>query len=383
MKNSTLVGGEIFEFSPVEGLTTDIEHMSHDEVQQVVLVAKKLRDMADMQLLIATSVMHKMDSARVTDGLTTLGWLRRFCRMSASKASNTLKTAKALSHMDTVTKHAVAGEITTDSVRQLAMARDRHPDAFVVHEDVFADIATYLTPAELRRAINHWSQQVDHHNALANTMKRRARRGVYLSHTLEGMWDLKGTLDPETGHVINTAITSITDPTLIDPGDHRSHPQRRADAITDICRFWLDHNQTVTTSGGNRPHITVTVDYQTLIKGVSDNGLLPELDGTPVDPETIRRLTCDAGIVRIVADSTGQPLDVGRRVRTAPPALRRALEHRDGGCTWTGCTAPASWCDAHHIIHWADGGETTLANMALVCRKHHTMTHEGKTPPEP
>ncbi|MFV2000767.1 MAG: DUF222 domain-containing protein, partial [Acidimicrobiia bacterium] len=160
-------------------------------------------------------------------------------------------------------------------------------------------------------------------------------------------------------------------------------PQRRADAITDICRFWLDHNQTVTTSGGNKPHITVTVDYQTLIKGVSDNGLLPELDGTPVDPETIRRLTCDAGIVRIVTDSTGQPLDVGRRVRTAPPALRRALEHRDGGCTWTGCTAPVSWCDAHHIIHWADGGETTLANMALICRRHHTMTHEGKTPPEP
>jgi len=178
MKNSTLVGGEIFEFSPVEDLTTDIEHMTHDEVQQVVLVAKKLRDMADMQLLIATSAMHKMDSARVTDGLTTLGWLRRFCRMSASKASNTLKTAKALSHMDTVTKHAVAGEITTDSVRQLAMARDRHPDDFVVHEDVFADIATYLTPAELRRAINHWEQ---HHETSGPTRRvplAHARRHV-------------------------------------------------------------------------------------------------------------------------------------------------------------------------------------------------------------
>jgi len=357
--------------------------MCHTEVQQVVLDAKKLRDMADMQLLIATATMHKMDSARVTDGLTTLGWLRRYCRMSTSKASGTLKAAKTLTHMDTVKKHAIVGEITSDGVRQLAMARDRHPDEFTVHEDVFADIATYLGPADLRRAINHWEQQVDHNGALTDTHNRRERRAVYLSHTLSGMWDLNGTLDPETGHIVNTAITSITDPTLIDPGDHRSHPQRRTDALGDICRFWLDHNQNITTTGGQRPHITVTVDYQTLINGVSDTGLLPELDGTPVDPETIRRLVCDAGIVRIITDSHSQPIDVGRRVRTVPPALRRALEHRDGGCTWTGCTAPASWCDAHHIIHWADGGETTLTNTELLCQKHHTMTHEGKTPPEP
>lgn len=383
MKNSPLVGGEVFEFSPVEGLTSDIEHMGHEEVQHVVLAAKRLRDMADTQLLIATAAMHKMDSARVTHGLTTLGWLRKFCRMSASKASNTLKTAKALSRMHGVKKHAISGEITADGVRQLAMARDKHPEAFKIHHNVFADIATYLNPKDLRRAINHWSQQVDHHGALKDAANRRKLRSMFLSRTLSGMWDIHGTLDPESGHIINTAITSITDPTLIDSGDHRSHPQRRADAVTDICRFWLDNNQTITTSGGERPHITVTLDYQTLVNGVSNNGLLPEIDGTPVEPETIRRLVCDAGIVRIITDSNSQPLDVGRRVRTAPPAIRRALAHRDGGCIWTGCTVPASWCDAHHIIHWADGGDTSLDNMANLCRKHHTMTHEGKKPPEP
>lgn len=383
MKNSAPKGGEVFEYSPVEGLATDIDQMTHEEVEQVVLTAKKLRDMADAQLLIATAAMHRMDSARITDGLTTAGWLRRHCRMSASKASGTVKAARALVHMDAVRKRAIAGEITADGVRQLCLARDMHPEAFLVHQDVFADVATYLSPRDLRQAINHWRQQVDHRGAVRDVKHRRLRRSVFLSRTLGGMWDLNGVLDPESGHVINAAITSITDPTLIDPQDHRSNPQRRTDALTDICRFWLDHNRSTKMTGGERPHITITLDYNTLISGTSPEGLLPEIDGTPIDPATTRRLACDSGIVRIVSNSNGQPLDVGRRARTAPPAIRRALDHRDGGCTWTGCDAPSPWCDAHHIVHWADGGATSLENMRLLCRKHHTMIHDGKAPPDP
>ncbi|GMQ97864.1 MAG: hypothetical protein BMS9Abin17_0367 [Acidimicrobiia bacterium] len=353
MKNSTLVGGEIFEFSPVEGLTTDIEHMSHTEVQQVVLVAKKLRDMADTQLLIATAAMHKMDSEshRRSDntwlvtqvlshvGIESIGHPQN--RKSARTHGHRHKTCRY--RRDHHRRSPTARHGQGSPSRRLRGARRRVRR----HRDV-------LGPADLRRAINHWSQQVDHRSALTDTQNRRERRGVYLRHTLTGMWDLKGTLDPESGHTISTAITSITDPTLIDADDHRSHPQRRSDAITDICRFWLDHNQTVTTSGGNKPHITVTVDYDALVRGTDPAGLSQR---STAHPETMRRLTCNAGIVRIVADGTGQPLDVGRRVRTAPPAIRRALEHRDGGCTWTGCTAPVSWCDAHHIIHWADGAK--------------------------
>jgi hypothetical protein len=109
---------------------------------------------------------------------------------------------------------------------------------------------------------------------------------------------------------------------------------------------------------------------------------LGEIDGNSVSPEAIRRLACDAGIVRIVTDGKSQPLDVGRRVRTATPASRRALELRDGGCGWAGCTAPASWCDAHHIIHSADGGITALINLILLCRKLHTAVHSTKHPPD-
>ena len=125
---------------------------------------------------------------------------------------------------------------------------------------------------------------------------------------------------------------------------------------------------------------TVTVDYETL---KASAWRLPEIDDVAVTPEMIRRITCDAGIIPMVLESDSEPLDVGRKTRTIPPALRRAIDHRDRHCTWKGCTAPLPWGDAHHITRWADGGETSLDNLALVCRKHHTATHDSnKAPPD-
>jgi hypothetical protein len=88
-----------------------------------------------------------------------------------------------------------------------------------------------------------------------------------------------------------------------------------------------------------------------------------------------RRIACCAGIQRVVLDPNGAVLDVGREYRTATPAQFAALIARDGGCAFPGCTRPASWCIAHHIKHWADGGETNLDNLVLLCTHHHTVVH--------
>lgn len=97
-------------------------------------------------------------------------------------------------------------------------------------------------------------------------------------------------------------------------------------------------------------------------------------DGTRVSAETSRRLACDAALVRVERSDEGAVLDVGRRTRTIPPALRRALEVRDRGCLFPGCGI--RFTDAHHIRHWADGGPTSLANCLLLCRFHHRLVHE-------
>jgi hypothetical protein len=292
--------------------------------------------------------------------------------MTPSEASGTLKTARAFADMPTVVAGALDGEIPARSLLMLARAHDRHVEAFAVHETIFGDVATWLCVGDLRKAISHWDQQVDYEVTLEDTQDAEERAELYLTQTYLGQWDISGRFGVAEGDVLNTALRGYIQASYLAPTDKRPLPQRLAEAAVSIHRFWLDHNATVETSGGEKPHITVVVDYKTLV-GEADR--LPELDGHAIDPETLRRWACDAGIVRIVTDGESQPIDVGRRTRTIPPALRRALELRDGGCTWEGCGAPVGWCDAHHIEHWADGGDTNLDNTRLLCRKHHTRTH--------
>jgi hypothetical protein len=104
--------------------------------------------------------------------------------------------------------------------------------------------------------------------------------------------------------------------------------------------------------------------------------LFGRLDGSdhvgPVGAETARRFACDGSVMRVVLSG---PLDVGRRTPVASPAERRAVVVRDGGCRFPGCGRPHTWCDAHHVVHWADGGPTALSNLLLLCRRRHRMLH--------
>ena len=101
-----------------------------------------------------------------------------------------------------------------------------------------------------------------------------------------------------------------------------------------------------------------------------------ELDGVRVSAETSRRMACDAARVAM-GHRDGEVVSVGRRRRTIPPHIRRALEERDRGCRYPGCAS--RFTEAHHVKHWADGGETSLANTILLCRRHHRLVHEGGT----
>ena len=101
-----------------------------------------------------------------------------------------------------------------------------------------------------------------------------------------------------------------------------------------------------------------------------------DLDGIRVSAETSRRMACDAAVVAMVHAKDGALLNVGRRTRTIPPHIRRALEERDRGCRFPGCAC--RFTEAHHVKHWADGGETSLRNTLLLCRRHHRTVHEGR-----
>jgi hypothetical protein len=110
------------------------------------------------------------------------------------------------------------------------------------------------------------------------------------------------------------------------------------------------------------------------LRGVA-GGLHETENGEVIDVATVRALACDSSVSRIVLGPDSEVIDVGRRTRTIPAALRRAIIARDRHCTHQGCERPARWCDVHHDIHWADGGPTSPGNCRLLCRFHHTLIH--------
>lgn len=358
--------------SNMNTILRDISAMSDDVLEKATIELRATISAAQTRFALQVRELEHRDIPSVVHGLTTVGWLRHHCNIDGAEASGVTKTGRALTHMPTIVEQALGGNISYRSVSLLAQARDRNPSPFPHHEAVFSDVATRLTPHNLRRVISHWEQQVNHQQALGDIEHINRLRSLYLAQTFDGVGEIRGTLNPELFHTITTAIQAHTNPTWGDHDDHRSPTQKRADALGDICRFFLDHNTQLRTSGGEKPHITITIDHNTFTGARQQ---LAELGGAPVNLETIKQIACDAAITRIVLDAKSIPIDVGRKTRTIPPGLRRALEHRDQGCVWKGCTAPVSWCDAHHLTHWANGGPTTLQNTVLLCRKHHTRTH--------
>jgi hypothetical protein len=123
----------------------------------------------------------------------------------------------------------------------------------------------------------------------------------------------------------------------------------------------------------------LTIDFETLKAQCGAARVLGTLgDGTLLGCDTVRKLACDAGIIPVVVGGHGEILDVGREQRLFSKGQVRALWLRDGHCSFPGCDAPAAWCDAHHLVHWIDGGLTDLGNAALLCGRHHTIVHRDR-----
>jgi hypothetical protein len=184
-----------------------------------------------------------------------------------------------------------------------------------------------------------------------------------------GMMTITVELPIEQGELVCQALDkAIQDEPANRPefADTSWHAQQ-ADALVTLARSYLSGSSGERAGGSDAYQILVHVDQSALSEGTGRSDL-------PL--ETVRRLSCDAGIVSITDGPDGQPLSVGRRQRTASVAIRRALWARDGGCAFPGCTH-TRFVDAHHVKHWAQGGETSLANTMLLCSAHHRLVHEG------
>jgi Domain of unknown function (DUF222)/HNH endonuclease len=361
-------------------------------------------------------------AAGAVDGVpagSTAGWLRARLRLSASAATSLVRTARALYRGPL----AGTGQALTEGAISLAhaqvLAHGTHdlPDQVAAEaEPVLLEAARRLDPPRLRQAVAHLRLVADPDGAEDRAERQQGQRGLWLASTWAGMVAVNGLLDPEAGQTLAAALEPLARPA--NAHDTRSGGQRRADALAELARRQLESGR-LPQSGGVRPQLLVTVDLDTLL---GPGGLGGETgEGWPLDPEACRRLACDGAVTRVLVtrqppghdrdhrgddldphDGSGgegslaaqlqtalrllpptlggapsQPLEVGRTTRVVNAAQRHALVVRDGGCAFPGCDRPPGWCEAHHLVHWLDGGPTDLPNLALLCRAHHRAVHEG------
>ena len=344
---------------------------------------RRARNRLDAALCRLVGVIERDRSFECEDAPTVTSWLVAEGE-PASAARAAVSSARALPDMPSTAEAFEAGDLDVPRVRLLVRAREAAPVVFTRDEAVLVDSIGGLSAADSRRVVDYWAQAAAPEAAVEAEERAYERRCLFVSPTWAGAVRIDGVLDRQSGAVVQTALDTLTDAANLDPTDPRSPAQCRADALVEVCRDFLDHGDTPV-SGGRRPHVTVHVAAQALC-GVPAEPC--EVDGAGViTPHAARRLACDSAITTLTVDGDGSPLDVGRATRSVPPSLRRALETRDRGCVI--CGRPARWCDAHHIVHWADGGPTSLDNLALLCRYHHRLVHQGRirlpdryTPPE-
>ena len=252
------------------------------------------------------------------------------------------------------------------------VARRLSPEVWAGVEQQLAAHADEYTPAELRS----WGAQLieahDQDGPGPEDGPPAQVNEVRITGLRDGGIKLVGRFeDPVRAAAIRTVIDAKSAPLTAD--DPRSAGERRADALADAMGFVLAHGDDVLpAAGGERPRVSVHIQLSDL----QGRARAASLDvGDTLHPTALRLLCCDAGVVPVVLNGAGQPLDVGRSRRTVPDGLRRAVIARDRGCAHPGCDRPASWCQIHHIVPWAEGGSTRLDNLVMLCATHHREIH--------
>ena len=311
--------------------------------------------------------------------LSTASWLADRQGVSFTKATQKVLLARDLSKMDKTMDALRSGDIPLDAARTLAFTRKQDPVSFAESEPLFVEAARQHTPQGLAKVCSAWRAQVSEQVVSEGSDEEVfAKRKLHASRTLMGMVRVDGDLDPLTGDALLCALGAITDAEAKgqnDQADRRSPAQRRADALGQVCLSYLDRSDRPKVAG-ERPNVALLVDLEMLKEGLSSTAGIAELDHSgPVGGAIARQVACDSALTRIVMGPGSEPLDVGRKTQVVPPAMRRALVARDRGCRFPGCDRPPGWTDAHHVVHWADGGPTSLQNLVLLCRRHHRLVH--------
>jgi hypothetical protein len=350
----------------------EISSLSDQELSEQIVELDSVISALECQRARRLSLFGQRQAWKGEGHLSGPAFLSEKCKMSPSRAKGLLSQAESLTQMPETMAAWADDRISPDQTRQLVAARDANPDLFPAGEKELLEKVEELDLRETARTVNQWRQRVNAEQRNRELEALKHKRFLHLSPTIEGMGKIEGLLDPESFELVRTAVEGAC--AIPTPDDHRSPGQRRADALVDLCREAMDSGR-LAESGGEKPHLIVLIDSERI--GNQRSGSGETIEGTELPQSDLERLLCDSSVSRMIMGPASEPLDVGRKTRIIPPALRRAVMVRDRHCRHPGCDRPARWCDVDHIIPWWKGGETKLSNLQLLCRYHHSEKHQG------
>jgi len=346
---------------------------------------------AEYRFLKLLAALIERDAWGGDSGMKTPAhWLNYYCGIALGAAREKVRVARALQSLPQIDAEFATGSLSYSKVR--AMTRCATPE----NENVLLNIARQGTAAHLEKLLRrHRRVQCINCQKQVGPVNREQALSYY--HDDDGMLVLSGRFSAEDGAVVIKALEMVMQSKVLEKNSRLdskqtaaeqsegsdpelTFPRRRADALLQLAEHVLacPDQQATCLSSSDKYQVLVHLDLRQTSGSarISRSGFGYLEDGPPLSPETIERLSCDASLVPVLRDQQGNVLNIGRKSRAVPSAIRRALKIRDGGCRFPGCTQTRH-VDAHHVRHWSKGGETSLDNLVLLCRHHHRLLHEG------
>ena len=337
--------------------SSDLEGLSDGEAIQALF---RHRNKVDAEIQRRLHRFDKSEGYAADGALTAKAWLRWKCNLTHGQASERVEVAREMQELPKTAQALADGEISYQHASLIARTkqqlRTQWPDDA---EEILVAAARQVNPVDLRRATVHLQHCLEPDGVLDDANAAHERRFLHLNQTFGGLFVLNGQFGADDGATLKAAIMSVLKPPAAD--DTRTPAQRRADALIDLVK-----------SGSPKAQVMVTMDMETLQKQPGSLGAEIDWSQQPIPAETARRIACDCCLTPVLDG------EMQRSTRLVSGRLRKALDLRDKHCRFPGCDIPAIWSDAHHIVHWADGGPTKLFNLLLLCRRHHRMVHEGR-----
>jgi len=336
-----------------------------------------------VQLLVLDSV-DRREAYSLDAAVTAASWLRHRTRMDHGQATRLSRAAVRLRQLPKLEAALAAGDISLAHVTAVTTAAvPRRMQAVIEVEETLVALARTAPPRDVAAAMRHVAGISDadgsDNPAELSGGGPDERRHLDLWRGLDGLWEIRGTLDPIAGETLATVLNALDlpDPAGTPAGQRRSPGQRRAEALEALARRVLDAGN-IPTVNGNKPHVLCVVDIATLVGADDEAQRCPRLRYTgAVSGATARRLARQAKISAVLTMGPWRVVNVGRTFRTLPSWLRTALEMVHRHCRGPDCDRPVTWTEAHHETGWEQGGDTDLNATVPLCKAHHDLVTSG------